>query len=125
MIYVDKIPILKKSLKAKDNPIIVSDLFNLISYFEGIQDNDYIHYDYAFDHCETVLHWLMKEKNGIDFSKEVPMSVLISIIQEIVYVKKNNDDFKVNNDYKGFNASEISLMSALKNKMTMKLRRCL
>lgn len=114
VIYVDKIPVLAEALKNKDNPEILTDLLNLLSYFEGIPKSDYKHYIYAFEHCETVIHWLMKEKDGIDFSKEVPMSVFVSIIQEIVYVKKNIDDFKVKNDYKGFNASGISLMSVLK-----------
>lgn len=58
----------------------------------------------------------MKEKDGADFSKEVPMSVFVSVIQEIVYVKKNINDFKVKNDYFGYNPSGISLMSVLKKR---------
>jgi hypothetical protein len=114
VIYVDKIQILKKSLKAKEKPAIVTDLFNLLSYFEEIAKSDYKHYNYAFDHCETVLIWLMREKDGVDFSHEVPMSVFISVVQEIVYVKKNINDFKIKIDYYGYKASKVSVLSALK-----------
>lgn len=114
VIYVDKIHFLKKSLKAKERPAIVNDLFNLLSYSEEISESDYKHYNYALDHCKTVLLWLMKEKDGLDFSHEVPMSVFISVIQEIVYVKKNSNSFKVKNDYYGYNAAYTSLTSALK-----------
>ena len=114
VIHVDKIHIFKKSLKAKESPAIVTDLFNLLSYFEEIADSDYKHYNYAFDHCETVLSWLMREKDGSDFSKEVPMSVFVSVIQEIVYIKKNINDFKIKIDYYGYKASKVSVLSALK-----------
>lgn len=114
VILVDKIPVLMKALKAKDNPEIMTDLLNLLCYFEEIPESDYKHYNYAFEHCRIVLQWLMKEKDGVDFSDEVPMSVFVSVIQEIVYIKKNTNDFKVKNDYFGFNPSGISLMSALK-----------
>ncbi len=112
-IIVDNIPELRQALKAKDNPEIMTDLLNLLCYFEEIPESDYKHYNYAFEHCRIVLQWLMKEK-GVDFSHVVPMSVFVSVIQEIVYVKKNTNDFKVKNDYFGFNPSGISLMSALK-----------
>lgn len=121
VIYVDKIHLLAQALKAKDNPKPITDLLVLLSYFEEIPESDYKHYNYAFDHCETVLNWLMKEKDGIDFSHEVPMSVLVSVIQEIVYVKKHSNEFKIKNDYLGYNPLGISLMSALKKKEANKV----
>ena len=40
----------------------------------------------------------------------------MSVIQEIVYVKKNNDKLLIRNDYYGYNAKGNTLMSALKKR---------
>ena len=87
---------------------------NLITYFKPIRSDDLNYYKYAFKHLETVLVWLEHEKKGFDFSKEIPVVILATIIQEIVHQRKVQD--KITNDYVGYNNKNKSLISALNKK---------
>lgn len=108
-----EVSIIKKYIDFKNKPEEINDVFDLISYCEEIPKEDYRHYKYAFDHVQTVLNMMSKEK-GKDYSKEVYLVLFVSVIQEIVYVKKNSDKLVIRNDYYGYNAKGTTLMSALK-----------
>lgn len=107
------VSILKKYIDCKNKPEEIKNVFDLISYCKEIPPEDYRHYKYAFDHVQIVLNMMSKEK-GEDYSKEVHLALFVSVIQEIVYIKKNNDKLLVRNDYYGYNAKGTTLMSALK-----------
>ena len=117
-LIVEKVKYLKKSLNTPNKSIEVTEVLNLISYFEDIPTEDHKHYNYAFENITTVLDWIMKEKdvkkNSVDFSEAIPLTLFVTIIQEIVNVKKNCNDLKIRIDYSGYNASYTSLLSALK-----------
>lgn len=92
----------------------INDIFNLFSYFQEITDEDFKLYRYALKNFETVLGWIEKEKEGMDFSSEVQIGVLVPVIQEIVYVRKHSDSLKIRSDFVGYNAKDNSLLSAIK-----------
>ena len=110
-----EVSILKKYIDCKNKPEEIKNVFDLISYCKEIPSEDYRHYKYAFDHVQTVLNMMSKEK-GTDYSNEVYLPLFVSVIQEIVYVKKNNDKLLIRNDYYGYNAKGNTLMSALKKR---------
>ena len=112
---IPEVIILKKYIDCKNKPKDIKNVFDLISYCKEIPSEDYRHYKYAFDHVQTVLNMISKEK-GKDFSKEVYLALFVSVIQEIAYVKKNNNKLLVRNDYFGYNAKGNTLMSALKKR---------
>ena len=114
LLEVQAVSELNKAIGCKNKSDNLNKIFNLISYCEEIPMEDYKHYRYAFNHFRTVLNWLMKEKDGADFSDKVPLAILVSIIQEIVYVKKNHNNFVIRNDFYGYNANGTSLLSSLK-----------
>ena len=99
-----EVTMFKKYIDRKNKPEWIKNIFDLISYCGEILPEDYRHYKYAFDHVQTLLNMISKEK-GKDFSKEVYLALFVSIIQEIVYVKKNSDKLVVRNDYFGYNAN--------------------
>ena len=115
LINISSLSFLKKSIdkSEKDDESLL--FFNLVSYYKDISPDDYKHYKYALDKAPIVLRWLMKEKPDADYTTSVPLTVLLAVIQEIVYVKKNIKKFKIRNDYYGYNAAGTSLLSALKH----------
>lgn len=62
-LIVEKVKYLKKSLNTPYKSIEVTEVLNLISYFEDIPTEDHKHYNYAFENFTTVLDWIMKEKD--------------------------------------------------------------
>lgn len=109
-----EVSIFKNYVDRKNRPEEIKNVFNLISYCEEIPPEDYRHYKYAFDHVQTVLNMISKEK-GKDFSEEVYVALFVSVIQEIVCVKKNKEQLKPRNDFYGYNPDVKSLMTALIN----------
>ncbi len=115
LISLSSLSFLMKSIdkSEKDDERLL--FFNLASYYKNISPDDYKHYKYALDRAPIVLRWLMAEKPDADYSTSVPLTVLVAVIQEIVYVKKNIPKFKIRNDFYGYNADETSLLSTLKH----------
>ncbi len=83
-----------------------------IAYGKNIDDDDIKHYLYAVDKSKIVASWIEKYK-GADFSKGIPLDMLVIIMQELIDNKKNGD--KISNDYFGYNNKYRSLMTAVKN----------
>ena len=94
----------------------INDIFKLFSYFQEITDEDFKLYKYAFKNFETVLGWIEKEKDGMDFSSEVQIGVLVPVIQEIVYVGKHSDSLKIRSDFVRYKDNYNTLLSALKKR---------
>ena len=93
-----------------------NDLFKLFSYSQETTDEDFKKYKYAFENFETVLGWIEKEKEGMDFSSEVQIGIFVPVIQEIVYVSKHSDSYDIRSDFVSYNANYNSLLSALKKR---------
>lgn len=91
------------------------DLYSLLSYGEGISKSDYKHYDYAIKHCQTILNWLKREKESMDLSHGVSLVLFLAVIQEFVYIKKHNNDYKIRSDYYGYNSVGDTLISSIKH----------
>ena len=109
-----KASMFKKALEWGKKPEEINNVFNLISYCKEIPKEEYRHYKYAFDHVHIVLDMMSKEKLT-DYSEEVYLALFVSVVQEIVYVKKNSDKLVIRNDYYGYNPNGTTLLSALKN----------
>ena len=114
LIDISTLEFLKKSLSCKNKDNDSNIVFDLASYYKEIPCDDYKHYRYALDKLPIVLNWLMKEKPEADYSRNVPIIVMVAIIQEIVEIKKNSNKYKVCNDFYGYKATGTSLLSALK-----------
>ena len=80
--------------KSNYNSNAINDIFNLFSYFQEITDEDFKLYNYAFENFETVLGWIEKEKDGMNFSSEVQIGILVPVIQEIIYMRKHSDNYR-------------------------------
>jgi len=115
-LMVSAVGYLKEALDSSDRSAEAQDIFDLISYFEEIPEEDHKHYKYAFDKFSTVSAWLMNEKDGTDFSEKFPLALFVTIVQEIIHLKKNGKGVKVRIDYSGYNAAYTTLLSALKKK---------
>lgn len=111
----ETISLVHRSFNCENKDEIVLRIRNLISYFEDIPQEDYSHYRYAFEKLDLVASWLKKEKTGFDFSKGYPLSILVTIIQEIVCIKKNPSKYTLRNDFVGYKRDKVTLYSALKN----------
>ncbi|SFW32673.1 hypothetical protein [Ruminococcus flavefaciens] len=94
----------------------INDIFKLFSYCQEITDEDFKKYKYAFENFETVLRWIEKEKEGMDFSSEVQIGILVPVIQEIVYVSKHSNSYDIPCDYFDHTERENSLLSAIKKR---------
>ena len=114
LIDISSLEFLKKSLSCKNQDNDSNIVFDLASYYKEIPCDDYKHYRYALDKLPIVLNWLMKEKPDADYSRNVPITVMVAAIQEIVEIKKNSNKYKVCNDFYGYKAAGTSLLSALK-----------
>ncbi|WP_342546647.1 hypothetical protein NST69_17880 [Paenibacillus sp. FSL P2-0089] len=66
----------------------------------------------ALNYIETLMEWI-KDFKPYDFTNGYPLSVLITSIQEIIFLKRNKDNIK--NEYYGNKYQNPSLISALKN----------
>lgn len=101
------IPELKQMIKADNNgPIAI--LFGIENYnAERFAAN----YDFAWNHIDPLLDWIEKDKR-VDFSKAIPLLILVACVQEIVFVKQTDERFK--NDFYGNKYTEKPLLVALK-----------
>lgn len=102
--------------KSNYNSNAINDIFNLFSYFQEITDEDFKLYNYALENFETVLGWIEKEKDDMNFSSEVQIGILVPVIQEIIYMRKHSDNYRIRSDFFGYNARNNSLLSALKKR---------
>ena len=111
----ETVQLINKSFDSECVDDKVLEIRKLISYLDDTPKEDYTHYKYAFKMLPIVASWLKKEKSGFDFTKGYPASVLVTIIQEIVCIKKNPSKYAIRNDYVGYKRNKITLFSALKN----------
>lgn len=112
---ISSISSLKDYLKSDYKLKEIDDIFKLFSYLQDITDEDIKNYKCAFDNFEKVLSMIEKEKEGMDFSSNVQIGILVPVIQEIVYIKKHSN-LKIRSDHFRYNAESNSLLSALKKR---------
>lgn len=117
----ETINLVKKHLKGyKTNELSqnewdkVNAILTFVSYFTDIPDSDCKYYKYAFDNLNIVAVWLEKEKPGFNFSDGIPFPVLVTIIQEIVYLRKNTNSNTMQIDVTTIKPHAETLLSALK-----------
>ena len=88
-------------------------LYNLVTYGKPIDDCEMKHYKYAIEHIYTIID-CMKSIGRTDLSHGLYIGTIASIIQVIVYNKKNNT--KIPNSYFGYKNRYLSLMSVIRSK---------
>lgn len=82
----------------------------LISYDKGYDTSERSTYIYALNHVKPVIH-LIEKYHNCDLSQEIDKSLLITIVQEIIYVKKNKD--KLTQKHHDHNSNKKSFISSL------------
>jgi len=112
---LETVRLIQKSFEGECDNDMVLEIRKLLSYLDDIPKEDYTHYKYAFKMLPLVASWLKKQKHGFDFTNGYPASVLATIIQEIVCIKKNPSRYAIRNDFVGYTRNKITLFSALKN----------
>lgn len=105
---------LKEFLSWADEHQCREDLYYLLSYGEEIPKSEYKHYDYAIEHCKTVLKWLQKEKESMVLSDHEYLVRFLSVIQEFVYIKKYYNE-NILSDYYGYKNVKETLTSPFKH----------
>lgn len=117
----ETIDLVKKYLKSRKTDKLsqnewdrINTILTFISYFTDIPDSDCKYYKYAFDNLSTVAGWLEKEKPGFDFSHGIPFPVLVTIIQEILYLRKNTHTNSLKIEVTTIKNHHETLLSALK-----------
>ncbi len=95
-------------------------ILGFASYFKDIPDSDCTHYRYAFEKLETVAKWLENAKPNFNFTYGIPFPVLVTIIQEIVYLKKNATDNAISIEVTTIKPHPETLLSALKKDSSTK-----
>lgn len=82
----------------------------LISYDKGFDSDEVSAYIYALNHAKSVIRLIEKNHNE-DLSHEIDVSLLITVVQEIIYVKKNKD--KLTQKHHNHNSNKKSFISSL------------
>lgn len=82
----------------------------LISYDKGYDTSEISTYIYALTHIKPVI-CLIEKYHNCDLSQEIDESLLITIVQEIIYVKKNKD--KLTQKHHNHNSNKKSFISSL------------
>lgn len=121
MVGYEAIALVKRHLKyyktrklTEEEENTVDLILGFASYFTNIPDSDCKHYKYAFDKLETVAKWLEDAKPQYDFTNGIPFPVLVTIIQEIVFLKKNASENTIPIDVTTIKPHPETLLSALK-----------
>lgn len=91
-------------------------LGSLIFDRTNISNKDKVELKSALKYIKVLLEWI-GELKGFDVSKNVPVPIFISALQEIIFVKKNKVKFK--NDFYGNKYQARSMLAALKKPDTV------
>ncbi len=82
----------------------------LISYDKGFDSDETSAYLYALNHAKPVIRLIEKYHNS-DLSQKIDELLLITVVQEIIYVKKNKD--KLTQKHHNHNSNKKSFISSL------------
>ena len=115
VINKELLKLIEKSFRSPVEDEKVYIIRRFLSYFKEIPQCDYKHYKYAFMKLDKVANWLLRDKPGLNFSEGIPFEGFVTIIQEIVYVKKNVENNKLHIDGVGKKPLDKTLLSVLKN----------
>ncbi len=82
----------------------------LISYDKGYDTSEISTYIYALNHVKPVIR-LIEKYHNCDLSQKIDKSLLVTVVQEIIYVKKNKD--KLTQKHHNHNSNKKSFISSL------------
>lgn len=101
---------MEKALNSNEKEPEVELVLALISY-GTIEAEDVRHYKFALKYFHVISHWI-EQHTGANFTAGIFLGVFVSIMQELISVKKNDERFR--NDYYGNRYTRKPLLAAVK-----------